>query len=128
MQCMNDRNCYSDQNNKDYHNCHFHEQTFDEESSINKTAFLAHAKCNIHVGAELSMQIQNMQDPFAKISLNISKSKVLNNNNRIWCKTHPESLASLMRSVDYDSFPYSMKELSSNKSAANHFSKISERN
>ena len=41
---------------------------------------------------------------------------------------HPKSLAKLMLSADSPTFPRSMASLTSNKSDANHFSKISEIN
>ena len=95
---------------------------------MDQTIFLVHAKREIHVGTEFSMQYQNKQDSFTKISPCISKSKVLNNNNCLLCKTHPKALAKLMLSVDSPTFPRSMASLTWNKSDANHFSKISEIN
>ena len=95
---------------------------------MDQTIFLVHAKREIHLGTELSMQHQNKQDPFTKISPCISKSKVLNKNDFFLCETHPKALAKFILSADSPSFPRSMASLASNKSDANYFSKISENN
>ena len=84
---------FSDKNNKNCHDCYFHEQTCEVESEMDQTIFLVHAKREIRAGTELSMQCQNKQDSFTKISPCISKSKVLNNNNYFLHKIYPKALA-----------------------------------
>ena len=128
VQCMNDRNFFSHKNDNNCHNCYFHEQTCEVESEMDRTICLVCAKREIHVGTEFSMQHQNKQYSFTKISPCISKFKVLNNNDCFLHKMHPKALAKLMLSACSQTFPRSMAFFTSNKSDANHFSKISEIN
>ena len=112
MQHANDRNFFSDKNDKNCHNCYFYEQTFEDESKMDQTTFLVHAKKHSYAGTELSMQCQIKYESFTKIPLYISKSKILNKNNCFLYKTYLQALAKMILSVDNPACPRSTGTLS----------------
>ena len=101
MHCTDDHNYKSDQNIKESHNCYFHDATNDlqlkdDEVIQSKSVFLACPKCQIHVGAKLSVQHQHVEPSFEKITPNISKIKVVYENNCFLYETQPNTLVVLL--------------------------------